>query len=89
MAWIHLLGKCRHLSLVRRHFLWLWGFWKRQRMRVFLVRHNREDLVALKELVEAGKVTPVVDRSYELSEVPDALQHQGNGHARGKTVIAM
>jgi len=34
------------------------------------VRHNREDLVALKELVEAGKVTPLVDRSYELSEVP-------------------
>jgi NADPH:quinone reductase-like Zn-dependent oxidoreductase len=61
----------------------------RQTMRVFIVRHNREDLVALKELVEAGKVTPVVDRSYELSEVPDALQHQGDGHTQGKTVIAM
>jgi NADPH:quinone reductase-like Zn-dependent oxidoreductase len=58
-------------------------------MRVFLVRHNREDLVALKELVEAGKVTPVVDRSYELGEVPDALQHQGHGHTQGKTVITM
>jgi NADPH:quinone reductase-like Zn-dependent oxidoreductase len=61
----------------------------RQTMRVFIVRHNREDLVALKELVEAGKVTPVVDRSYELSEVPDALQHQGDGHTQGKTVIVM
>jgi NADPH:quinone reductase-like Zn-dependent oxidoreductase len=61
----------------------------RQRMRVFIVRRNREDLVALKELVEAGKVTPVVDRRYELSEVPEALQHQGEGHARGKIVIAV
>ena len=61
----------------------------RQTMRVFIVRRNREDLVALKELVEAGKVTPVVDRSYELSEVPDALQHQGDGHTQGKTVIAI
>jgi NADPH:quinone reductase-like Zn-dependent oxidoreductase len=61
----------------------------RQTMRVFIVRHNREDLVALKELVEAGKVTPVLDRSYKLSEVPDALQRQGDGHTQGKTVIAM
>ena len=61
----------------------------RQKMRVFIVRHNRDDLVALKELVEAGKVTPIVDRSYKLSEVAEALQHQGEGHAQGKLVIAM
>jgi NADPH:quinone reductase-like Zn-dependent oxidoreductase len=59
----------------------------RQRMRVFIVRHNRADLVALKELVEAGKVTPVIDRPYELSEVPEALRYQGEGHAQGKIVI--
>jgi NADPH:quinone reductase-like Zn-dependent oxidoreductase len=61
----------------------------RQKMRVFIVRHNREDLVALKELVEAEKVTPVVDRRYELSAVPEALQHQGEGHPQGKIVIAV
>jgi NADPH:quinone reductase-like Zn-dependent oxidoreductase len=61
----------------------------RQKMRVFLVRHNREDLLVLKELVEAGKLTPVMDRRYELSEVPMALQHQGEGHAQGKIVIAV
>jgi NADPH:quinone reductase-like Zn-dependent oxidoreductase len=60
-----------------------------QRVRVFVVRHNREDLAFLKELVEAGKVAPVVDRSFALSDVPDALRYQGEGHARGKIVIAM
>jgi NADPH:quinone reductase-like Zn-dependent oxidoreductase len=61
----------------------------RQKMRVFIVRHNREDLLVLKGLVEAGKLTPVMDSRYELSEVPMALQHQGEGHAQGKIVIAV
>src|SRR5215211_2070481 len=61
----------------------------RQRMRVFVVRHNREDLAVLKELVEAERVAPVVDRRYELSEVPEALRHQGEGHTQGKIVIAV
>jgi NADPH:quinone reductase-like Zn-dependent oxidoreductase len=61
----------------------------RQRMRVFVVRHNREDLAVLKELVEAEKVAPVIDGRYELSEVPEALRHQGEGHTQGKIVIAV
>jgi NADPH:quinone reductase-like Zn-dependent oxidoreductase len=61
----------------------------RQQMRIFLTRHTREDLVVLKELVEAGKVTPVIDRRYQLSEVPDALRYQGEGHSQGKIVIAV
>lgn len=61
----------------------------RQRMRVFVVRHNKEDLAVLKELVESVKVAPVIDRRYELSEVPDALRHQGEGHAHGKIVIGV
>ena len=61
----------------------------RQRMRVFIVTANREDLVVLKELVEAGKVTPVIDGRYELSEVPEALRYQGEGHAQGKIVITV
>ena len=59
----------------------------RQKMRVFIVRHNQEDLMVLKELVEAGKVAPVIDRRYDLSQVPEALRYQGEGHARGKLVI--
>jgi NADPH:quinone reductase-like Zn-dependent oxidoreductase len=61
----------------------------RQRMRVFIVKHNREDLASLKELVEAGKVAPVIDRSYELGEISAALRHQGEGHPRGKIVITV
>jgi NADPH:quinone reductase-like Zn-dependent oxidoreductase len=61
----------------------------RQRMRVFVVKHTREDLVVLKELVEAGRVAPVIEKRYELSEAPDALRHQGEGHTRGKIVIGM
>jgi NADPH:quinone reductase-like Zn-dependent oxidoreductase len=58
-------------------------------MRVFVVRHNREDLAVLKELVESGKLAPVIDRRYALSDLPKALHYQGEGHARGKIVIAL
>jgi NADPH:quinone reductase-like Zn-dependent oxidoreductase len=61
----------------------------RQRMRVFVVRHNRADLAVLKELVEAGKLAPVIGRRYGLSDVPEALRYQGEGHSQGKIVIAV
>jgi NADPH:quinone reductase-like Zn-dependent oxidoreductase len=60
-----------------------------QRMRAFVVRHNREDLAVLKELVEAGKLAPVIDRFYALNDLPEALRYQGEGHARGKIVIVL
>jgi NADPH:quinone reductase-like Zn-dependent oxidoreductase len=46
-----------------------------------------EDVVLLKELIEAGKVTPVIDRTYPLAEVPEALRYLEAGHAQGKVVI--
>jgi NADPH:quinone reductase-like Zn-dependent oxidoreductase len=55
----------------------------------FLVAMNHEGLLALTELIEAGKVTPVMDRSYPLSETAQAIDHVGAGHARGKTTIAV
>jgi NADPH:quinone reductase-like Zn-dependent oxidoreductase len=45
--------------------------------------------MALKELIEAGKVTPVIDRTYLLSEVPEAIRYVEEGHARGKVVITV
>jgi NADPH:quinone reductase-like Zn-dependent oxidoreductase len=50
---------------------------------------NRPDLVALAELIEAGKVTPVIDRTYPLRETPEAIGHVAAGHARGTDVITM
>src|SRR5438034_649364 len=47
------------------------------------------DLILLKELLEAGKVTPVIDRTYPLSETPEAIRYLEEGHARGKVVITM
>ena len=79
----------RWLGLSRQIKVLLLSPFVRQRMRVFIVRHNREDLAILKELVEAGKFTPVIDRRYELGEVPEALRYQGEGHAHGKIVIAV
>ena len=56
-------------------------------LRPFLVSPRLEDLVALKELIEAGKVTPVIDRTYPLGEASQAIGHVGEGHARGKVAI--
>jgi NADPH:quinone reductase-like Zn-dependent oxidoreductase len=50
---------------------------------------NHDDLVALKGLVEAGQVTPVIDRTYPLTETPAAIGHVAAGHARGTVVIAV
>ena len=50
---------------------------------------NRADLVVLKELIEAGKITPVIDATYALSDTGKALAHVGEGHARGTVVISV
>jgi NADPH:quinone reductase-like Zn-dependent oxidoreductase len=55
----------------------------------FLARVRHGDLVVLKELVETGKLSPVIDRQYPLSEVPDAVRYLGTRHARGKVVISV
>jgi NADPH:quinone reductase-like Zn-dependent oxidoreductase len=55
----------------------------------FIANLNKPDLEVLRELIEAGKVTPVVEKRYELSEVPDALAYMGEGHARAKIVITV
>ena len=60
-----------------------------KKMGVVIWKPNKEDFVFLKELFEAGKVVPVIDRRYPLSEVPEALRYLEEGHAKGKVVITV
>jgi len=61
----------------------------RQRLVMILASLNKDDLVVLKELMEAGKVTPVIDRCYALGDVPDAIRYLEAGHARGKVIVTL
>jgi NADPH:quinone reductase-like Zn-dependent oxidoreductase len=61
----------------------------RRQGRPFVSMEKQADILALKELIEAGRVTPVIERSYPLSETARALEHVGQGHARGKIVITV
>jgi NADPH:quinone reductase-like Zn-dependent oxidoreductase len=58
-------------------------------IRMLVVPQNNKDLLAITELCEAGKVVPVIDRRYALSEVPEALRYMSEGRAKGKVVITM
>src|SRR5215210_6662011 len=58
-----------------------------QKLGTFVNKENHEDMLVLKELIESGKVAPVIDRTYPLSQVPEAIRYLEEGHAKGKVVI--
>jgi NADPH:quinone reductase-like Zn-dependent oxidoreductase len=58
-----------------------------QKFVMFVAQLNKEDLAILADLMQTGKVTPVIDRRYELSDVPAAIRYSEEGHARGKILI--
>ena len=60
-----------------------------KKMGALMAKANKRDLVFVKELLEAGKVVPVIDRRYPLSEVAEAIRYLEEGHARGKVVITV
>jgi NADPH:quinone reductase-like Zn-dependent oxidoreductase len=79
---------------------WLGGFGRqlraplvsvfiRQQLRMLVSMERNEDLAALKELIDAGKVTPAIDRTYPLSQAADAMRHLAAGQSRGKTVVTV
>jgi NADPH:quinone reductase-like Zn-dependent oxidoreductase len=61
----------------------------RKQMGFFIVKVNQKDLAFLKTLLETGKVTPVIDRRYPLSEAGEALRYLAKGHAQGKIVLTV
>ena len=79
-----LLGPLGHILKVR-----LASLPASQKMTFFISKADRQDLEALAELLEAGRVSPVVERTYPLIEAADAFRYLGEGHARGKLAITM
>jgi NADPH:quinone reductase-like Zn-dependent oxidoreductase len=79
-GWIVLLRALKALVLSR---------FVSHKMFLFIARINTTDLTTMGELMEGGKVTPVIDRRYRLSEVPEAIRYLEEGHARGKVVITL
>jgi NADPH:quinone reductase-like Zn-dependent oxidoreductase len=60
-----------------------------KKMRFFIAKINERDLHLLKDLLEAGKIVPVIDRRYPLGEVAEALRYREEGHAQGKVVVVV
>jgi len=61
----------------------------RNKIVTYMTVTTKEDMLFLKELLETGKVKPVIDRSYPLREIPEAIRYLEGGHARGKVVITV
>ena len=61
----------------------------RQRLTTYISRHSQADLDTLRQLTETSEVTPLIGRTYPLAEVPDAIRHMAEGHARGKIAITI
>jgi NADPH:quinone reductase-like Zn-dependent oxidoreductase len=75
--------------LVKPAEAWLLSPFTSQKFGMILAELNRDDLATLAGLMESGKVTPVIDRTYKLSEAAEALRYLEKGHARGKVVVTV
>src|SRR5207248_5799546 len=60
-----------------------------RKLALFIAKLNKENMIALQELLQTGKIRPVIDRQYELNQLPDAFNYMGEGHAKGKIVITI
>ncbi|TYB63253.1 NAD(P)-dependent alcohol dehydrogenase [Nonomuraea sp. PA05] len=79
--WVGVMSRIAGLSVL--------NLFVRHSLPVFTTRENADDLAVLRELAEAGKLTPVIERTHPLSEVPEAIAHVERGHAKGKVVITV
>lgn len=82
-------GGGRWLGMGRQVWSQIVGLTSRQKFRSPIALVNAEDLRILKEMLETGKIKPVVDRRYPLNEVPNAVRALAGGHSRGKSVITI
>lgn len=65
------------------------SWFRRQKFVMFIANSNKDDLNVLHDLMATGKVTPVIDKRYSLSEVPEAIRYLEQGHSRRKVVITV
>jgi NADPH:quinone reductase-like Zn-dependent oxidoreductase len=84
-----LLGSTAKVIAYRRGFQPMLSPFVGQKLRMLISPERNEDLQSLKELIEASRVTPVIDRTYPLSEAPEAIRYLSEGHARGKVVVTV
>ena len=71
-------------------FLWPWlSLFSRKKMRLLMHKPDANDLNVMKTFFEAGSISPVIDKSYPLSEVAEAMRYYGEGHVKGKIVITI
>jgi NADPH:quinone reductase-like Zn-dependent oxidoreductase len=82
-------GKKVRTLLMRALTGLVWSRFASQKFVMFIARLRKDDLTILGDLMQAGKVTPVIDKTYPLSQAPEAFRHLEAGHARGKIVIAL
>jgi NADPH:quinone reductase-like Zn-dependent oxidoreductase len=66
-----------------------WSRFGTKKMAFFIARMNKEDLTTVGEFMAAGKVRPVIDKRYQLSEASEAFRYMEKGHARGKVLISL
>lgn len=85
-VFVHVGGESSQMyqTMIQRSWLSMSG---KKKFFTFLQRANQKDLVLMKELIEEGKIKPVIDRSYSLIEVPDAFRYFEQGHSQGKVII--
>ena len=60
-----------------------------QKFIAYIAEFNKKDMMVLADLMQSGKMTPVIDKTYKLNETADALRYLETGHARGKVVISL
>jgi NADPH:quinone reductase-like Zn-dependent oxidoreductase len=77
------------MGLARSIKALIWSQFSSRKLIGLLAKSTKEDLTTLQNLMETGKVTPVIDRHYKLSELPKAIRYLEEGHARGKVVITL
>ncbi|MEP6909476.1 MAG: NAD(P)-dependent alcohol dehydrogenase [Actinomycetota bacterium] len=83
-------GDARVLGLLFRALRSVWSKrFGRKKVVFFIAKRSKDDFAFLSELMESGKLTPVIDRSYPLSEAAEAIHYLEGGHARGKVVITL